>query len=467
MAREERATAGVALRRLLALALLLPAMAALSVGPAQAAGNSGTIKIHAEGSPSGTESNEPHVCAFDVEAFGFDEGFEGYIAFEVQGADGPTGVAAGPFEVGPADATGYFASDYFNVAGGEVIQNGHYKVTLYGKFNGRIDYEDVKAKSKVFKVDCPAPPPPTPVAPTAPTKADVCEPATGPTDDRVTIPTDANFTYTLDGAPVAAGEVVATGTSHTVVAVPKAGVVVQQGATTTWTFTFTKVLCVTPPTPVAPTAPTKADVCEPATGPTDDRVTIPTDANFTYTLDGAPVAAGEVVATGTSHTVVAVPKAGVVVQQGATTTWTFTFTKVLCVTPPPPPPPPPPPVNPPVVPPVTPPVVTPPVVTAPEVLPEQAFGKAVGKVRVTCQGTVSARLANRSGGRVVYTLRVGTKVHRITVKAQDRRKFVTRGPARAKVTLKVGSTRLDQARIPARCAAPEVLPDTGLRATSS
>ena len=48
-------------------------------------------------------------------------------------------------------------------------------------------------------------------------------------------------------APVAAGSVVATGTSHTVVAVPKAGVVVQQGATTTWTFTFTKVACVTPP----------------------------------------------------------------------------------------------------------------------------------------------------------------------------------------------------------------------------
>lgn len=402
MAREEHATAGVArgrnphpgrsrgLMRLLALALLLPAMAALSVAPAQADGNSGTIKIHAQGSPSGTESNEPHVCAFDVEAFGFDEGFDGYIAFEVQGGDGPTGVAAGPFTVGPADATGYFASDYFNVAGGEVIQNGHYKVTLYGKFNGRINYEDVKAKSKVFKVDCPAPPPPPP-----------------------------------------------------------------------------------PPTPVAPAAATATDVCEPATGPTDDRITIPVDARFSYTLDGSPVAAGPVVAAGTTHTVTAVPKPGIVVTQGATTTWTFTFTKVLCVTPPPPPPPPPvtppvvPPVTPPLVPPVVPPVVTPPVVTPPEVLPEQAFGKAVGKVRVTCQGTVSARLANRSGDRAVYTLRVGTKVHRIAVRAQDKRKFVTHGPARAKVTLKVGSTRLDRVRIPARCSAPEVLPDTGVRATSS
>jgi len=58
---------------------------------------------------------------------------------------------------------------------------------------------------------------------------------------------------------------------------------------------------------------------------------------------------------------------------------------------------PPPPVVPPVVPPVAP----------PEVLPTQAFGKAVGSVRASCQGTVRARLANRTGEKVVYTLRVG------------------------------------------------------------
>lgn len=131
-----------------------------------------------------------------------------------------------------------------------------------------------------------------------------------------------------------------------------------------------------------------------------------------------------------------------------------------------------PPVVPPVTPPVTPPVVTPPVVapppvTQPEVLPEQASGKAVGKVRVSCQGTVRARLANRSGDRVVYTLRVGTKVHRIAVRSGSGRRFVTQGSARAVVVLKVGSTRLDRVRIPARCNAPEVLPDTGVRATSS
>jgi hypothetical protein len=102
----------------------------------------------------------------------------------------------------------------------------------------------------------------------------------------------------------------------------------------------------------------------------------------------------------------------------------------------------------------------------PEVLPEQAFGKAVGSVKASCQGTVKARLDNRSGETVIYKLRVGHKVHKIAVKSLSRKKYVTTGHALAKVTLKVGTTRLDRTRIPQRCEAPEVLPDTGLRATS-
>ncbi len=103
----------------------------------------------------------------------------------------------------------------------------------------------------------------------------------------------------------------------------------------------------------------------------------------------------------------------------------------------------------------------------PEVAPEQSFGKAVGSVKASCQGTVRAKLANRSGETVTYKLRVGPKVHRIAVKSQTSKKFVTKGKARARVTLKVGSTRLDKLRIPALCEAPEVLPDTGLRGTSN
>ncbi len=116
---------------------------------------------------------------------------------------------------------------------------------------------------------------------------------------------------------------------------------------------------------------------------------------------------------------------------------------------------------------VTPPVVTPPVVTPPEVLPEQAFGKAVGVVKATCQGTVRAKLSNRSGRTVTYKLRVGRKVHQIAVRSLASKKYVTQGRAFARVVLKVNGKRLDQTRIPAHCQAPEVLPDTGLRATSS
>ena len=102
---------------------------------------------------------------------------------------------------------------------------------------------------------------------------------------------------------------------------------------------------------------------------------------------------------------------------------------------------------------------------AAEVLPAQAFGRAVGAVKATCHGTVRARMSNRSGEAVVYKLRVGQRLHRITVGSLSQKKFVTRGRALTKVTLKAGPTRLDQIRIPRRCEAPVVLPVTGLRTT--
>ena len=104
---------------------------------------------------------------------------------------------------------------------------------------------------------------------------------------------------------------------------------------------------------------------------------------------------------------------------------------------------------------------------APEVLPAQAFGRAVGSVHATCRGTVRTRLSNRTSSAVVFRLRVGTKVHLLRVRSMKQKKFVTTGRAHAMVTLKVGSTRLDRIRIPQRCEAPVVLPDTGLRASSS
>ena len=108
------------------------------------AGNNGTLKIHELGTPDGTPNTDPKVCTFNVEAFNLDAGQIGYLAFEVQGGDAPQGVGAGPIAFGPADANGFYASEYFSLAAG------HYKATLYGK----ADLTDVKAKSKVFKVTC-------------------------------------------------------------------------------------------------------------------------------------------------------------------------------------------------------------------------------------------------------------------------------------------------------------------------
>ena len=102
----------------------------------------------------------------------------------------------------------------------------------------------------------------------------------------------------------------------------------------------------------------------------------------------------------------------------------------------------------------------------PEILPMQASGRATGSVTAGCQGTVRARVHNRTGAKVTYTLRVGTRVHRIVVRPQRHKLFVTSGRARARVTLKVGNTRLDRTRVPRRCEPPVILPDTGLRAPS-
>ncbi len=135
-----------------------------------APGNNGTLKIHEQGTPSGTEDNDPKVCVFNVEAFGLDSGQVGYLWFNVQGGDAPTGTDDGPYPFGPADATGYYASQYFTLA------DGHYKATLYGK----MDQTEEKAKSKVFKVECAVPTPTVPATatPTLPATATPTLPAT-------------------------------------------------------------------------------------------------------------------------------------------------------------------------------------------------------------------------------------------------------------------------------------------------
>jgi len=164
-------------------------------------GNNGTLKIHEQGTPSGTENNDPKVCVFNVESFGLDAGQTGFLSFSVQGGDGPTGVSAGPFAFGPASASGYFATQYFN------LQPGHYKATLYGKQLPGGKLTDVKAKSKVFKVTCEqettppvttttTTPPPTTTTTTPPVTTTTTPPVTTTTTPPVTTTTTPPVTTT-------------------------------------------------------------------------------------------------------------------------------------------------------------------------------------------------------------------------------------------------------------------------------
>jgi hypothetical protein len=102
-----------------------------------------------------------------------------------------------------------------------------------------------------------------------------------------------------------------------------------------------------------------------------------------------------------------------------------------------------------------------------EVAPAEAFGKPKGTVRASCQGTVRARLNNRSDKAVVYRLVIGRKVHKVRVPRLRKRTVVRTGPFKARVVLKARGKVLDRTRIPARCAPPEQLPDTGLRVPTS
>lgn len=147
---QRRMVAGIAALAIVLANMLLPAMPVFA-----SHGNNGTLKVHEKGTPSGTESNDPKVCTFNFEGFGFDDYMSGYIVIKGQGQTNGT---YGPYAFGPTNNHGYAQTSYFNDGiGSTTIPNGHYKATLYGKKNGQINYQDDKAKSKVFKIECAAP----------------------------------------------------------------------------------------------------------------------------------------------------------------------------------------------------------------------------------------------------------------------------------------------------------------------
>jgi hypothetical protein len=229
------------------LAPLAPAFAVNDKDTSNPNGNNGTLKVHELGTASGTESNDPKVCAFNFEGFDFDENQDGYIMIDTHGGSSPLGVSTGPHSFGPTDSAGYAQTTYFN-NGGATVVDGTYKATLYGKDSGgNIDLTSEKAKSKVFKVDCPAS-----VTPAAVTFNDLC----GTDNDTYTIPETEGVDYKIGGVTVDADTYDGVG-KVTVNAVAQDDFTLT--GTTSWEHTFTNVACVE----VIPheTAPLVTDLC--------------------------------------------------------------------------------------------------------------------------------------------------------------------------------------------------------------
>ncbi|MFD4760458.1 LPXTG cell wall anchor domain-containing protein [Streptomyces sp. NPDC058439] len=119
--------------------------AALLLAPtayATAPGDNGTVKIHDAATGEELRKNEPHVCTFYLDAFGFDAGQN--VDWRIE-AWAPTAHVKGEIvKTGSLklDGKGHLRSE------DQSLPDGHYK--LFWNFDG----EHGKAKHKVFWVDC-------------------------------------------------------------------------------------------------------------------------------------------------------------------------------------------------------------------------------------------------------------------------------------------------------------------------
>jgi hypothetical protein len=130
--------------------------------PAAVNGDNGTVKIHNSSTPVTDRRNEPHVCVFYLDAFGFDPGQS--VSWQIKSWP-PTGDRA---VVDQGTLTLNSAGD--GRTSDQVLPNGHYK--LFWTFTG----EHGAAKQKVFWVSCPSKTPtpaPTPTSP-SPTPTPTC-----------------------------------------------------------------------------------------------------------------------------------------------------------------------------------------------------------------------------------------------------------------------------------------------------
>ncbi|WAZ22257.1 LPXTG cell wall anchor domain-containing protein [Streptomyces cinnabarinus] len=126
-------------------ALSAVAAAALLLAPAAHAtppGDNGTVKIHDAGTGEELRKNEPHVCSFYLDAFGFDGGQQ--VDWHIESWAPTAGVKGETVKSGELalDAEGHGRTEDMT------LPDGHYK--LFWNFDG----EHGKAKHKVFWTDC-------------------------------------------------------------------------------------------------------------------------------------------------------------------------------------------------------------------------------------------------------------------------------------------------------------------------
>ncbi|MGH1552814.1 hypothetical protein ACRAWF_14550 [Streptomyces sp. L7] len=133
-------------RRAAAWTVLAAAATVVSGAPAAVAapGDNGDVKIHEVGTPFDDQRNQPKVCDFYLDAFNFDTIQEVTWSIETQ-----------PPVLGGATRTGSITltSGTGHTMPVATLPNGMYKLTW--NFVG----EHGAGKHKVFKVDCPTPPP--------------------------------------------------------------------------------------------------------------------------------------------------------------------------------------------------------------------------------------------------------------------------------------------------------------------
>ena len=111
---------------------------AITVSADEGRGNNGDVKIHAVGTATTDDRNEPHVCSFYIGGFKFDTAQAG--TWTIVGQAPTSGATGSSGTWGPADNDGNWSTAPMTLV------NGHYKLTVNtGKGDG---------KHKVFWVEC-------------------------------------------------------------------------------------------------------------------------------------------------------------------------------------------------------------------------------------------------------------------------------------------------------------------------